>query len=65
MQTLQDKEIQILTFYTSQKESKTFLEEQFVNVGLYSGCSQMHCFRYYGNNIFHMSETPDGLIFTA
>ena len=65
MQTLQDREIQILTFYTLQKESKTFLEEQFANVGSYSGYSQMYCFRYYGKNIFHMSETPDGIIFTA
>ena len=32
-------------------ESKPFLEEQLANVRSYSGCSQMHCFMHYGNNI--------------
>ena len=43
---------------TKVEESKPFLEDQFTNVGSYSGCSQMHCLKYYGNNI-HMWETSD------
>ena len=46
------------------EESKHFLEDQFANVRSYSGFSQMHCFKYYGNNIIHMSETSDCARFT-
>ena len=56
IQTLQDKEIQII-FYASQN-----LE---LNIGSYSGCSQMHCLKYCGNNIIHMSETSDCTTFTV
>ena len=39
------------------QESKLFLQDQYVNVGSYSGCSQMHhCFKYYEKNIIHMPE---------
>ena len=47
------------------EESKHFLEDQFANVKSYSGFSQMHCFKYYGNNIIHMSETSDCTRFTV
>ena len=47
------------------EESKPFLEEQFANVGSYSGCSQIRCFKYYGNNIIHMSETSNCTTFTV
>ena len=36
-----------------------------VNVGSYSGCSQMHCFKYYGNSIIHMSQISDCTRFTV
>ena len=47
------------------EESKPFLEDRFATVGSYSGCSQMHCFKYYGSNIIHMSETSDSTRFTV
>ena len=47
------------------EESKHFLEDRSADVRSYSGCSQMHCFKYYGNNIIHMSETSDCTRFTV
>ena len=47
------------------EENKHFLEDRFANVRSYSGYSQMHCFKYYGNNIIHMSETSDCTRFTV
>ena len=47
------------------KEIKPLLEEWFANVGSYSGCSQMNCFKYYRNNIIYMSETSDCTTFTV
>ena len=47
------------------EESKHFLDDRFTNVRSYSGCSQMHCFKYYGNNIIYMSETSDCTRFTV
>ena len=47
------------------EESKHFLEDRFANVRSYSGCSQMHCFKYYENNIIHMPQTSDCTRFTV
>ena len=47
------------------EESKPFLEKRFANVGSYSGCSQMHCFQHYGNNIINMSEILDCTTFAV
>ena len=49
---------------TEVEESKPFLEDWFANLESYSGYSQMHCLKYYGNNI-HISETSDCTRFTV